>query len=286
MKFLVLGGTGYLGSKLIHELVKKNHSVVCTRRVGSDLARLRDIDKEISVIPATIDAIDAIFTYDNFDYVINMVCNYKSSNGVYQGILDANLEFPMNVLDKIVECGIENYITIGTGLPDELNMYSYSKKIFCNLGEFYTKRHKINFTELKLEMFYGADEPRNRFLPSVIEKMLLGEDVNMTSGTQHRDIIAANDVIQAIMIVIESRLNGFHSISVGTGVAPTISEIIDFIWEETGKKSIVNKGIIPMRPNEPDCVANTSDLSQLANWNPIVWKDGIKQMIEEIKDTL
>ena len=139
------------------------------------------------------------------------------------------------------------------------------------------------FNSLLLEMFYGADEPKNRFLASVIQKMIRGENVDTTIGTQHRDIIAAEDILKAIDIVMESDLSGFNEIPVGTGVAPSISEIVDFIWNETGKISKINKGAIPMRPDEPDCVADTSVISSIAEWNPTYWKDGLRNMIDKMQ---
>ena len=83
--------------------------------------------------------------------------------------------------------------------------------------------------------------------------------------------------------MFNSNLHGFHEIPVGTGESPTISEIVDFIWERTGKKSEVHKGAIPMRENEPDCIADTSILKSIGNWEPVLWKRGIQAMIEQME---
>ena len=120
-------------------------------------------------------------------------------------------------------------------------MYSFSKTIFSEFWKFYVEKYGITFSALSLELFYGADEPRNRFLPSTINKMIKGELVETTIGTQCRDIIAADDVIKAIKIFMEADLSGFNEIPVGTGEAPSISDIVDFIWDETGRKSEIKK---------------------------------------------
>lgn len=73
---------------------------------------------------------------------------------------------------------------------------------------------------------------------------------------------------------------------IGTGIAPSISELIDFIWEKTEKKSIVNKGAVPMRLNEPDCIADRSEVLRILNYKPIYWKDGISKMIDEIRSDI
>lgn len=286
MNILILGGNGYLGSKVTRRFVNEGHYIVCTKRSTSDLSRLKDIEEKINWIPASIDAVDTATKYTPFDYVINMACNYGRGNVLYDNVLDANIEFPLKVLNKTVERGTKHFLTIGTGLPDELNMYSFSKKMFNEFGRFYVEKHGINFYSLQLEMFYGADEPKNRFIPSIIKSMIAGEDINTTVGTQHRDIISSEDIIDAVIMVFNSDLHGYYEIPVGTGESPTISEIVDYIWEETGKKSKLNKGAVPMRADEPDCVANTTIIRKIGQWNPVPWKQGIKQMIkimEELK---
>ena len=220
--------------------------------------------------------------YDHFDLILNMACSYGRKSVLYNNVIEANIDFPLHVLNCAVERGTKRFLTIGTGLPDELNMYSFSKKMFSEFGKYYASYHNIDFYNLKLEMFYGADEPENRFIPSLINKMIIGDDVNVTLGTQRRDIIAVEDILRAIMMVIDSTLRGYQEISVGTGIAPSISELVDFVWEQTGKKSNVNKGAVPMRANEPNCIADTKILCALGEWHPISWKQGIKHMITKI----
>lgn len=283
MNILILGGNGYIGSKVVRTLCAMGHSVVCTKRVTSDLSRLDDIKNKIKWIPASVDGIESALQYMHFEYVLNMVCNYGRSTVLYDDVIGANIEFPLKILNAVVNHGTKKYLTIGTGLPDEMNMYSFSKKMFSEFGMFYSEKHGITFHSLLLEMFYGADEPGNRFLPSIILKMIKGEPVETTLGIQHRDIISADDIVKAILLVMHSNLKGFHAIPVGTGIAPTISEIIDFIWDGTGRRSEVHKGFIPMRVNEPDCIADTSILQSLGEWNPKPWKEGLTDMMNALQ---
>lgn len=286
MNVLILGGNGYIGSKVTHMLYDAGHSIVCTKRIKSDLSRLNDIKNEIKWIPASIDGLKSALQYMYFDYVLNMACNYDRNTILYDNIIDANIEFPLNVLNTVVAYGTKKYLTIGTGLPDKLNMYSFSKKMFSEFGRFYVEKHRITFHSLLPEIFYGADEPGNRFLSSIISKMINGEPVETTLGTQHRDIISSDDIVKAILLTMYSNLEGFHEIPVGTGVAPTISEIVDFIWDKTGRKSKVYKGSIPVRMDEPDCVADTSTLQSLGEWNPMPWKKGLADMINTLENRM
>lgn len=286
LNILVLGANGYLGSKIVHAFIEKDVSIVCTKREKSNLTRLGDIldNNKVKFIPATVEAVEAALQYTCFDWVFNIACNYGRSNGLYGTVIESNIEFPLKVLDKVAECGVRKFLTIGTGLPDRFNMYSFSKKMFSEFGKFYAEKHGINFYNMRLEMFYGSDEPKDRFIPNLICNMLAGNTVDVTVGTQKRDIIAVNDIIYAIMQLVEHRSStgGYITIPVGTGIAPTISELVDFIWDETGRKSQINKGAVPMRKGEPDCIADTHILSEMIRWKPIFWQDGIRQMIQDI----
>lgn len=284
MRFLILGGNGYLGSKVIHKLVEKGEYVICTKRTSSDLSRLSDIINKIIIIQASVDAISATFRDQKVDWVLNMACTYGRGTVLYDSVIESNIEFPLYVLNMAVEYGVENFLTIGTGLPDNLNMYSFSKKMFSDLGEFYANKHSINFINMKLEMFYGFDEPEDRFIPSIIIKMINNEPVQLTEGIQHRDIVAVIDVVNAIIYTIYANLKGYWLIPVGTGEAPTIREIIEFINNYLGSRSKLEFGAVPMRIGEPNCCADTRILSEIGFNCEYSWKQGIEEMIKELRN--
>ena len=283
MRYLVLGGTGFLGSKIVHKLISSGNEVACTKREGSHMERLLDCMDKIDVVSTSLCDIEMYFQTKKTDCVINVACNYGRQSMLYGDVLEANIEFPLKVLNKMTEYGVQRFLTIGTGLPDELNMYSFSKKMFSEFGRFYHEKHGIDFYNLKLEMFYGPDEPRDRFIPSVITSLLQGKDVDTSIGTQKRDIIYVEDIIKAVFMVLDSDLKGYYEIPVGTGDAPTISELLDYIKEKSGSSAVIHKGAYPMRADEPDCVADTQFLKSIGEWNPTPWKEGIANMIEHMR---
>ena len=269
MNILILGANGYLGSKIAHTLVERGDFLICTRRKYSDLSNLSCLTNNDSVrfISTSIEELDNTMENMAIEWILNFVCNYGRSGTSNNDVIVSNLEFPLKVMCKAMEKGITNFLTIGTGLPDDLNIYSFSKKIFSRFGEFYSNKQGINFFDI----------------PYLIYNMLMGNEINVTWGKQHRDVISVRDVVNAVIIAMNSNKTGYNQIPVGTGIAIPISELVDYIWEETGKKSKVNKGAVPLREDEPDCVADTSILTELGDWHPIFWKNGIKQMIADIK---
>lgn len=280
MRFLILGGNGYLGSKVVNELSEKGHRIAATKREKSDISRVKA--NNIFWIPAKPEAIKTAMLYESFDWILNMACNYGRSDVLYDDCIAANLQFPLEVLNLAAEFGVSNYLTIGTGLPDDFNMYTMSKKMLAGFGKFYADRHNINFTSMKLEMFYGADEPSDRFIPSLIVNCRKNKELRITMGTQRRDIVAIQDVVRAILFAIEQEPEGYHEIPVGTGTAPSIREIVEFIHYTTRSSSQMLFGAVPMRAGEPDCVADIRILKEMGFSCKWSWKSGLEKMIEEM----
>lgn len=280
MRFLVLGGSGYLGSKIINRLTENNHRIVATKRETSDTSRINSND--VFWIPAEIEAVKTAMLYEHFDWILNLACNYGRSRALYKDCIATNFQLPLEILNLAIEFGIYNYLTIGTGLPNRFDIYSITKYLLGEFGSFFAEKHDINFLAIRLEMFYGADEPKGRFLSEIIRKCKNNEDLKITLGTQRRDIIAIQDVVDAIIFIINSAPKGYHEISVGTGQAPSIREIVEFIYQITNSKSKVYFGAVPMRENEPDCIADISKLEDMGfrcKWN---WKAGLQKMIQEM----
>ena len=283
MNFLILGGNGYLGAKVTKALIDINANVVCTIRKKSDLSRLKDYLSNVRLIPASLEAIETVLQYEKFDWVLNFACNYGRSEDLYDNVIESNIAFPLATLNAAVGHEIKNYLTIGTGLPDTYNMYSFSKKKFSEFGKYYVDKHKINFVNLKLQMFYGADEPEDRFIPMCIHKMLRNDIVDLTEGTQKRDIVSIDDVVDLVTYVIGQKLTGYYEIEVGCGEAPSIREIIEYIYSVTQSKSELRWGAVPMRAGEPDCLADISRMKEIGYSCKKDWKTGLADMIKEIK---
>lgn len=277
MRVMVLGASGYLGKKISTKLILKGYNV-------AGVSRSSVTEKLCRSIAAEETAVREELSQKTYDWIVNCVAVYEHKNTKIHEVVDANMIFALKVLDCAVECGVKNFLTIDTSLPENLNLYSFSKKQFAKYGEFYSKRYGITFLNLLLEMFYGEDEPGDRFLIASAKKLIQGEELLLTEGVQKRDIIYIDDVCAAIILLMEAGLEGFQSIPVGSGEAPTIKEIVQYMYEVTGSRSRVNFGAIPSRANEPDCIADIRYLKTLGFRPQYMWKQGLKHLCETLKN--
>lgn len=299
MKICVLGGTGYLGNRIINALIKADNQVFCICRKDSKSEKKFINEKKVTYIVSDYMVLRDLFKYTKFDCIINASCTYMK-NARIDDVVESNLIFPMRVLSLAVEnyYGINSdynnyskiknhndkqlrFISFGTGLPNNFNLYTYTKKQFNRLGHFFSNEYGMEFINLELENYFGENEPKNRFIPSVVEKLKNNEDIPLTQGEQLRDFVYVNDVINAICLLVnKSQVPPYMDVPLGSGDAPSIKELITFIKEIMKSKSKLQFGKVPLRPNEPSSYANLAMYNMLGGKIEYSWKDGIKKMLQ------
>lgn len=259
MNIMVLGSTGYLGSNIVHRLAQDDHKQICVVRGTSDTSRIEGI-QNVSFVSSDLSEIEVVFKYLHIDWVINSVCTYKANNTLYGDMLTSNILFPLGVLNLVVKYKIKNFITIGTSLPEDLNLYSFTKNKYGEFGKFLCDTEDINFADLKLEMFYGGlFEPEDRFISSCVAKLRNNEPISLTEGKQKRDMIKVEDVVEIISRLITSKyLNHYMSLPIGSGENHSIIEILEFMKKEMNSDSELLFGDIPSRKGEPNTLADIS----------------------------
>ena len=261
MKIIVLGSTGYLGGNIVKQLVTDGHDVFCVVRQTSDLSRICHLP--IKYIISSLDQIELTLKTEKIDWIINGVCTYNQSARLYEDMFQSNLIFPLSVMNLAMKYGVENFVTFGTGLPDDFNVYSYTKSKLSEMGKFFSERSEIRFYDLKLEMFYGGDfEPDSRFLKSMINMLNNNEKILLTSGKQKRDIIRVEDVLRILNGIVSGAIvfdDHYNLLPVGSGENHSIREIVEYLKEQTGSSSELIFGAYPDRKGgEPDTLADMS----------------------------
>lgn len=272
MNILLLGATGFLGSQVLAELLEMDETDMIFA-----LSRRKVNEKNSQVVYFTEEEQSVILKNNKIDWLINCVGVYQREE--HYRIIEGNLNCPLVIMDYAIQCGVKNFINMNTSLPENLNLYSFSKRELGRFGRFYSEQYEINFYNLLLEMFYGPEEPKERFISSMLAKMKMGLDMELTEGNQRRDIIRVEDVCQAVRVIMNSSLIGYYDIPVGTGEGHSIRETIEFLHAEQESSSRLLFGAVPLRRNEPDCIADISLLKRLGFIPQYTWESGLKDMI-------
>ena len=300
MKICILGGTGYLGTRIISELLKEDNEVFCVCRKNTKNIKCQN--NRVKYVVSDYLVLKELFQNEIFDCIINASCTYMNGTKI-DDVVESNLIFPMRILSFAVEYyyainSDSNYfirvkqkkeidrhlrfISIGTGLPDNFNLYTYTKKEFNRMGKFFSNEYGLEFINVELENYFGEKEPKNRFLPTVIDKLKNNIDIQLTQGEQFRDFIYVEDVVNAIILLVNKKdIPLYIDLPLGTGDAPSVKELVLYLKKLLKSKSKLLFGAIPLRPNEPSSYANLALYKLLGGKIKYSWKEGFKVMLKK-----
>lgn len=286
---MLLGSTGYLGHNILTRLLKeKNLDLTVPVRNPEKLQKFftKDELKNVDIVSCDLTLIEYLLRKNSFDYIINTICTYKENEkSLYADMFESNLAFPLNVLNLAIKYDVEKFLTIGTSLSREMNVYSFSKGLFSDFGKFLSEQGQIDFIELKLEMFFGGShESSERFIRNCLIKMKKNEPLQLTPGTQIRDMIRVDDVVEIITEIIrKNKKKGYQQLSIGYGEAHSIRETVEYMKEKMKSDSKLCFGALPMRVGEKDSVADIRWLQELGYKFKYSWSSGLDKEVEEIK---
>jgi len=264
------GASGYLGSHLAEFFAQAGARVTRHSRQGPSLAE--------------------VFAQERFDAVLNCATNYGRSGEDVSQVLDANLAFPVRVLEQC-RGKTSLFINAGTSLNPTLNAYALSKAQFLDWGR--RAADQLAFVNLELEMFYGPGQTHEQFIPGTVHKLLSGSaDLPLTSGLQRRNLVHIQDVVRAFAFVLHNprfATPGYHAYRVSSLDNPTIREVVEKVTEFCGaSKQRLKFGALPGRTAATDSETphSSPELRDLG-WSPQrSLADGLRETVEQAQQAL
>lgn len=282
---LITGSTGYLGSYLATKLVKSDWTVYALIRGSSNLKRVQHIANQLKFI---YEVEDIIKMKIDLNLIIHCATSYGRKGETLTQVYESNLMLPLKLLqltEKIKNC---HFINIDTVLSKETNEYALSKKQFIEVIQSYRNKHLMRFINLQLEHFYGPYDDDSKFTTMVIRKCLdnVGS-IDLTLGEQKRDFIYIDDLIEAIMKIVNNGLTlqgspSFEQYIIGSGEKVSIREFVELVHKLTSSTTQLNFGAIPYRKHE--LMDSHTDIAKIKNigWSPIFsLHEGINKCINE-----
>ena len=220
MKVLVIGGGGYIGSKLIMELINNEFNVRCFDRFSSS-ETLSELNKNIEIVIGDIRNIESKNFFE-IDTVIDLAALTKDLDGKENEIIEIN----KNARKKIIEIsklnGVSHYIRISSSNVYAGNKSENSEKVIPNPQTLYAKINleldnhaialntkKFTVTVLRLASIFG-DSLRMRWDQSInnmVKELCNNGKIEVRSKNSQRPFLHIDDVIRAIILVIESKEN-------------------------------------------------------------------------------
>lgn len=290
MRILLTGATGFLGTSLLDYFLRHNHEVLIIKRATTDLSQLYQRFGNIEALNSdNLSYIAAI--HPKIDLIVHAATDYGHNSTIPTSVFWANEAFPIGLLELAISQKI-NFFNIDTFFNSKKTKYGYlgsytlSKRHFQEWGEHCANVGKIKFFNFKLFHLYGPGDNFNKFVPTIVQRCLMGEEINLTDGIQARDFIYISDAVDAVGAILESiemQKPKYHNYDVGTGVSTSIREFVEMVKRFSSSSSKLNFGVLPNRMGEiQNIVARTENLRSLG-WRPRIGIEaGIKNIIKDI----
>jgi GDP-L-fucose synthase len=301
-KIYVAGHRGMVGSAILRGLRQRGYDNIIFRK-SADLD-LRDQT-----------AVADFFRKERPDYVFLAAAKVGGilANNTYRAdFLYENLMIQNNVIHSAYKNGVKKLMFLGssciypklapqplveeallTGLLEETNEpYAIAKIAGIKMCDAYRAQYGCNFISVMPTNLYGPNDnydlQNSHVLPALIRKFLTAKKngdpsvILWGTGSPLREFLHADDLADACLFLMD-KFDAAGFVNIGTGVDLPIRELAEIVKETVGFT-----GEIVLDATKPDGTPRKlMDVSKLHNlgWqHKIDLKDGIKMVVEEVKD--
>jgi len=301
MKVVITGGSGFIGSHLADFLIDSDYEVVVVDNLS--IGRLENIrhlleHSKFTFFQADITDFDTIeIIFKDVDWVFHLaaladiVPSIESPNEYYQ----ANVRGTFNVLEACRKYNVKKIIYSASsscyGIPDKYPTNEsaeirpqYPYALTKNLGEqlvmHWCQLYSLPAVSLRFFNVYGPRARTSGTYGAVFGVFLAQKLANkpytvVGDGCQTRDFTFVSDIVNAIVVAVESNLSG-EIINIGSNNTYSINQLVELLGGDVT--------FIPKRPGEPDCTwADITKAKKLLKWKPLVsLENGVEILLNNL----
>ena len=296
MKFVVTGGAGFIGSNIVKQLLKQNHTPIVIdnlcrgkiERVSSPEIEFHKVDiRNFDQLKKILKNSDGIFHQAALTDVQESFTKQEEYNDVNvkgtENIFKIAKEFNLKVVyasSSSVYGNPKKIPITENSKRDPINPYGKTKLDDEFIAENYSKDN-VSIIGLRYFNVYGKGQTGSYagVITKFINKLKENKDpIIFGSGTQVRDFIFVEDVALANISAMKSNVNnGFFNI--GTGITTSIEQLAKIMIELSNLKlDIQYKDALD--GDVKFSQANTDLTESILKWKySVKLKDGLKTII-------
>jgi len=297
MKVLITGGNGFLGSNIARKLLKHGHKVYI---VSKNYNNILDIFSQIEF---------------NTEFIENDIKNFSPDTVIHFGwkggnnSQDANNadqfydNIPMsidllNILSKLskkskfigigsfAEYGEFNFPIQESDTEQPYNLYGISKLFLKKYSEAYCFQNNIEWAWVRPCYTYGPGDVKTRLIPTVINKCLKGETINLDSCNKTIDYMYIDDFCDYVYFIITNKTSGVYNICSGNQY--NLRDLLNKIHNIIGNNNqiLYNPDINYNPKSSYVCGDNTKIITQSKQYPLTDIESGIINTINYYKNTI
>ncbi|MDH5526228.1 MAG: NAD(P)-dependent oxidoreductase [Nitrospirota bacterium] len=264
-RFLITGATGFVGSRLTRRLVADGHDCHVVVRPDSALDELSPVRDRLTVhvhdgtTGGMSQLMEAAAPEVVFHLAAYFVAEHRSDD--IDRLIEANLRFGAQLVDAL--CARERPLLVNTGTSWQhfhmaayrpVSLYAATKQAFEDLLAYYADATRLQVITLKLFDTYGPGDPRKKLLFALANAAQSGEQMALSGGEQHIDMVHVDDAVEAFVLAGQRLLAGEvtepESYAVSSGTAPTLRELVALFERASGGRLNVAWGARAYRARE------------------------------------
>jgi len=291
-RILVTGGTGFVGARVVRQLVEQGRDVALLVRETSDARRIADLVTRCKVIRGDLLSLERC-AEDLGRYAPQAVLHLAwagvkgaDRNGPAQ--MD-NVRSSIDLYRTTEAIGCRHFVGLGSqaeygpasGRISEsaatlpTTVYGAAKLATGLLLERAAAASGRPFAWLRLFSSYGPDDDPSWMIPYLIRSLLAGEKPRLTRAEQMWDYLHVDDAAAAMIAALDAGARGFFNL--GSGQARPLRDIITLIRDSIDPALPLGFGVVPYRPDQVmHLEADNSALAAAAHWRPAVpLEDGL-----------
>jgi UDP-glucose 4-epimerase len=254
MRILVTGGAGFIGSHLADTLIEQGHQVAIVDDLSTGSRNNLPPKAEFHHLPIQSPDVEQIFRQGRFDVVYHLAAQIDVRISVREPVADVqvNVAGSVALLEHCRRHSVSRFIFASTGgaiygeqevfpaTEDHptwpISPYGIAKLTVEKYMYFYSKEYGINAIALRYANVYGPRQ--NPFGEAGVvaifsRKMLDRQEAFINGdGLQTRDYVFVGDIIRANLAAL--KLEGYHTINIGTGTETDVLTIFDTLNQLTG----------------------------------------------------
>jgi nucleoside-diphosphate-sugar epimerase len=290
-KVLILGGTGFIGSRLGEHLSSRGWEVFRTSRDSRGTGVIHFNLKDAG-------SFSRILAEGNFSHIVSALGN--TSARVSRG-LDKNerrfLFEQFTNAHKELESG-PTVLHLGScaeygsaarpfreGLqPLPVSVYGQGK---LEESEFFLRLagKNVNVVILRPSIVYDSGQTGDMLVPSILSSLVSGEPLTLREPASFRDFLYVDDLTEAIEVVLNSKSLPGTIYNVGSGLPVTVAEFARRLASELGIRNHldVGDGIDEVVKLESSLEVDSSKIFRELGWKArFSFTDGISAMVKKI----
>ncbi len=261
MTYLVTGGTGFIGSRVVRDLVREGEQVVVYDWTPERIALERllgkdEIESKVKIVRGDVTdfaQLAAVIRQYNIDRVVHLAALLLHDvNASPLSGMKVNCEGTVNVFEAARLLGLKKVVWISSGsvfgppeayreefIPNDAphypqNLYGATKSIDEQFAAYYIDRFGVDITAIRLVLVYGAWQTHGR-TAAIIQQMVVNPALGKpgkvpAAGDNVLGWTYVDDAARAIVLACKSVKPKTKSFSV-RGNIHAVQEIVDYVKE-------------------------------------------------------